>query len=148
MPYTSKKTLSGAICEVLGISDARQKATAARLTIAPIVLEARGFDVPPTMIDRLKLVGDEEAANALCIIMSNETTHVSVGKHWFECMCGTGRLNPVSTWRSLVKRYFHGDLKPPFDIAARNAAHFSAAFYGPIATRDDLLASPEKRPDG
>ena len=30
MPYTSKKTLSRAICEALGISDARQKATAAR----------------------------------------------------------------------------------------------------------------------
>ena len=30
MADTSKKTLSGAICEVLGISDARQKATATR----------------------------------------------------------------------------------------------------------------------
>ena len=28
MPDTSKKTLSGVICEVLSISDARQKATA------------------------------------------------------------------------------------------------------------------------
>ena len=58
----------------------------ARLAIAPLVLDARGFDVPPTMIDRLKLVGDEEAANALCITMSNEITHVSLGKRWFECM--------------------------------------------------------------
>ena len=46
-----------------------------------------------------------------------------------------------------MKRYFHGDLKPPFNIVARNAARFSAAFYGPLATRDDLVASPEKRPD-
>ena len=118
----------------------------ARLAIAPLVFEARGLNVPPTMIDRLKLVGDEEAANALCIIMSNEITHVSLGKRWFECMCGIDRRNPVSTWHSLVKRYFHGDLKPPFNIAAHNAAHFSAAFYGPLATRDDLVASPEKRP--
>ena len=119
----------------------------ARLAIAPLVFEARGLNVPPTMIDRLKLVGDEEAANALCIVMSNKMTHVSLGKRWFECMCGIDRLNPVSTWHSLVKRYFHGDLKPPFNIAARNAAHFSAAFYGPLATRDDLVASPKKRPD-
>ena len=34
MPDTSKKTLSGAICEVLGISDARQKATATRHLVA------------------------------------------------------------------------------------------------------------------
>ena len=52
-----------------------------------------------------------------------------------------------STWHSLVKRYFHGDLKPPFNIAARNAARFPAAFYGPLATRDDLVAPSEKRPD-
>ncbi len=49
---------------------------ARRLAIAPLVFEARGLNVPPTMIDRLKLLGDEEAANALCIIMSNEITHV------------------------------------------------------------------------
>ena len=34
MPDTSKKTLSGEICEVLGISDARQKATATRHLVA------------------------------------------------------------------------------------------------------------------
>ena len=116
----------------------------ARLAIAPLVVEARGFDVPSTIIDRLKLIGDEEAANALCIIMSNEITNVSVGKRWFEYICGIDRLNPISTCHSLVKRYFHGNLKPPFNIAARNAVHFSAAFYGQLATRDGLVASPEK----
>ena len=50
------------------------------LAIAPLVFEARGLNVPPTMIDWLKLVGDEEAANALCIVMGNEITHVSLGK--------------------------------------------------------------------
>jgi uncharacterized ferritin-like protein (DUF455 family) len=40
----------------------------------------------------------------------------------------------------------YGDLEPPFNIAARNAARFSAAFYGPLATRDDLVASHETRP--
>ena len=98
-------------------------------------------------IDRSKLVGDEETANALGIIMTDEITHVSVGKRWFDYVCGMDRLDPVSTWHSLVKRYFHGELKPPFNIAARNAARFSAAFYGPLATRDDLVASPEKRPN-
>ena len=48
---------------------------------------------------------------------------------------------------ALLNVIFKGDLKPPFNIAARNAAHFSAAFYGPLAARDDLVASPEKRPD-
>ena len=128
-------------------ADATKHDLLARLAIAPLMLEAHGLNVAPTMIDRLKLVGDEEAANALCIIMSNEVANVSVGKCWFECMCGIDRRNPVSTWHSPVNRNFHGDLKPPFNIAARNAANFSAAFYGPLATRDDLVASPKKKPD-
>ena len=119
----------------------------ARLAIAQLVLETRGLDVTPTMIDRLKLVGDKETANTLGIIMSDEIRHVSVGNRWFVYMCGTDRRDPVSTWHSLVKRYFHGDLKPPFNIAARNTARFSAAFYGPLATREDLVASPKKRPN-
>ena len=86
-------------------------------------------------------------SKVLGIIMSNEITHVSFGKRWFDYMCGTDRRDPVSTWRSLVKRYFHGDLKPPFNIAARNAARFPAAFYGPLATRDDSLAPSDERPD-
>jgi hypothetical protein len=36
---------------------------------------------------------------------------------------------------------------PRFNIAVRNDARFSAAFYGPLAARDDLVASPEKRSD-
>ena len=37
----------------------------ARLAIAPLVLEARGLDVTPAMIDRLRAVGDDESADAL-----------------------------------------------------------------------------------
>ena len=48
-------------------------------------------------IDRLKLVGDEEAANALDIIMTDEIIHVSVGKRWFDYACGMDRFDPVST---------------------------------------------------
>ena len=79
--------------------------------------------------------------------MTDEITHVSVGKRWFNYMYGIDRLDPVNTWHSLVKGYFHGDLKPPSNIAASNAARFTAAFFGPLATKDDLVASPEKKRD-
>jgi len=128
-------------------ADATKHDLLARLAIAPLVLEARGLDVTPTMVARLQAVGDAETAAALNIIMTDEITHVLVGKRWFDYVCGLDRLDPVSTWHNLVKRYFHGDLKPPFNIAARNAARFSAAFYGPLAVRDDLVASPSRRQD-
>mgnify|MGYP001482617265 CR=1 FL=1 len=40
-------------------ADATKHDLLARLAIAPLVLEARGLDVTPTIIDRLKSVGDE-----------------------------------------------------------------------------------------
>ena len=87
-------------------ADATKHDLLARLAIAPLVREARGLDVTPTMTDRLKSVGDEKTANALSIIMTNEITHVSVGKRWFDYICGMGHPDPVSTWHSLVKHYF------------------------------------------
>ncbi|MGB2016592.1 MAG: ferritin-like domain-containing protein [Candidatus Puniceispirillum sp.] len=113
-----------------------------RLAIAPLVLEARGLDVTPTMINKLNDVGDHESATALGIIMHDEVGHVLIGKRWFDYVCGMHRRDPVSSWHMLVKRYFKGPLKPPFNIEAREAAHFSAAFYGPLSYRDDLVSTP------
>ena len=113
-----------------------------RLAIAPLVLEARGLDVTPTMINKLNDIGDYESATALGIIMHDEVGHVLIGKRWFDYVCGMHRRDPVSSWHMLVKRYFKGQLKPPFNIEAREAAHFSAAFYGPLSYRDDLVSTP------
>ena len=121
-------------------ADATKDDLLARLAIAPLVLEARGLDVTPAMIEKLTNVGDPDSAAALGIIMTDEVGHVAVGKRWFDYVCGLGRLDPVSSWHRLVTTYFHGDLKPPFNIAARRAAKFSAAFYGPLAERNDLVA--------
>ena len=112
-----------------------------RLAIAPLVLEARGLDVTPTMIGRLQAVEDADSAAAFQIIMTDEIGHVAIGKKWFDYVCGMERLDPVSTWHRLVGTYFRGPLKPPFNIAARAAANFSAAFYAPMAERSDLYQS-------
>ena len=114
----------------------------ARLAIAPLVLEARGLDVTPAMIDRLRDIGDTASADAFAIIMHDEVGHVGVGKSWFDYACGLQRLDPVSTWHRLVGTYFRGPLKPPFNIAAREAAGFAAAFYQPMSERNDLFAPP------
>ena len=104
-----------------------------RLAIAPLVLEARGLDVTPFLLEKFRAAEDEDSAEILEIIMYDEVGHVATGKRWFDYQCGMERLDPISTWQGLVKRYFHGQLKPPFNISARKAARFSAAFYQPIA---------------
>ena len=52
---------------------------AGRLAIAPLVLEARGLDVTPQLIDKVKSVGDEASAEILQIIMEDKVGHVATG---------------------------------------------------------------------
>ena len=104
-----------------------------RLAIAPLVLEARGLDITPQLIERLEAVGDSRTAGCFKIIYEDEIGHVAIGKRWFDYVCGLERRDPVSSWQNLVRRYFRGQLKPPFNLEARKAARFSAAFYGPLA---------------
>jgi uncharacterized ferritin-like protein (DUF455 family) len=101
----------------------------ARLAIVPLVLEARGLDVTPEMIEKLRRQDDAESVAALETIYREEVEHVAAGARWFRFECTRRRLDPVETYRELVRRYHRGGLKPPFNRAARDKAGFSAAFY-------------------
>ena len=101
----------------------------ARLAIVPLVLEARGLDVTPGMIERLARYGDTASADALQTIYDEEIGHVACGRRWFEWECSRRGREPVSAYRDLVRRHFRGTLKPPFNRRARDAAGFAAAFY-------------------
>ncbi|MEQ8697734.1 MAG: ferritin-like domain-containing protein [Bauldia litoralis] len=101
----------------------------ARLAIVPLVLEARGLDVTPAMIERLTSFGDTESAAILEVIYRDEIGHVAVGKKWFDAVCERRGLEPGETWRGLVRRHFRGALKPPFNDAARRAAGLTPDDY-------------------
>lgn len=105
---------------------------AARLAVVPLVLEARGLDVTPAMIDRFDRMGDAESARALRVIYQDEITHVAAGRHWLEHLCARDNADPVKTYQNLVTRYFRGQIKPPFNEKARNSAGFGAEFYLPL----------------
>ncbi len=109
----------------------------ARLAIVPLVLEARGLDVTPAMIDKLRAAEDEESAGVLEIIYRDEIGHVAIGSRWFGWLCQERGLDPVETWQGLVKTYFKGGLKPPFNEAGRTLAGFPAAYYAPLAPAPD-----------
>lgn len=111
----------------------------ARLAIVPLVLEARGLDVTPPMVAKMREVGDDASADILQMIHDDEIGHVAVGKRWFDHLCAERGLEPVSTWQALVRANFKGGVKPPFNIPSREAAGFSAAFYGPLG--EEYLAS-------
>jgi uncharacterized ferritin-like protein (DUF455 family) len=108
----------------------------ARLAVVPLVLEARGLDVTPGMIERLERLGDGASAAVLRVIYADEIGHVAAGRRWFLWLCRRRGLFPEATWHELVRRYFKGALKPPFNHAARAAAGFTPAFYEPLAAAE------------
>ncbi|MEM7226090.1 MAG: ferritin-like domain-containing protein [Pseudomonadota bacterium] len=106
----------------------------ARLAVVPLVLEARGLDVTPAMIAKLKAAGDEESAGILEVIYRDEIGHVAIGKRWFDQVARDRGLEPKATWQNLVRQHFKGRLKPPFNQDGRLKADFPADYYGPLAT--------------
>jgi uncharacterized ferritin-like protein (DUF455 family) len=107
---------------------------AARLAVVPLVLEARGLDVTPMMIAKLRTVDDEETAAILEIIYGDEIGHVEIGHRWFEFECARLGVEAVTHWRHLVERHFRGALKPPFNIEARDAAGLPQDWYLTVST--------------
>ena len=105
---------------------------AARCAVVPLVLEARGLDVTPAMIGKLRRVGDDESADVLEVIYRDEIGHVAVGKRWFDFACALEGREPASTWQALVRRCFKGDVKAPINDSARDAAGFPARYYGAL----------------
>ena len=115
-----------------GLWDAAEQTSGdilARLAIAPLLLEARGLDVTPGMIDKLESVGDTDSVAVLKVIYQDEVGHVAAGVRWFEWVAGQRGLEPKTTYRDLVRRHFTSRIKPPFNTAARDAAGFSADWY-------------------
>ena len=106
----------------------------ARLAVVPLVLEARGLDVTPAMIARLDRVGDGQSAAVLRRIYADEIGHVAIGMRWFAFICARRALPPAETYQSLVRRYFKGTLKPPFNEGGRSAAGLPSAFYAPLSS--------------
>lgn len=101
----------------------------ARLAIVPLVLEARGLDVTPGMIERLHRAGDASSAAILEIIYREEVGHVAAGMRWFRHVCAERDLEPEATWKTIVASRFRGRIKPPFNQDARSRAGLPEAYY-------------------
>jgi uncharacterized ferritin-like protein (DUF455 family) len=97
----------------------------ARMALVPRVLEARGLDVTPGMIVKLRALGDEATAVILETILREEVAHVAAGSRWFRWFCERAGVEPEPRFRELLAEYAGGALHGPFNVAARNAAGFS-----------------------
>ncbi|MFV1997675.1 MAG: ferritin-like domain-containing protein [Acidiferrobacterales bacterium] len=96
-----------------------------RMALVPRVLEARGLDVTPGMMQRLQDIGDFKSADVLKIILRDEVGHVEIGSRWFRYLCEQRGLQSDKTYKELLQEYMAGKLRPPFNDEARRAAGFS-----------------------
>src|SRR5690606_10959596 len=96
----------------------------ARMALVPRVLEARGLDVTPGMITRLR-GQDDAAADILEVILREEVAHVAAGSRWFRWCCARAGIEPEPRFRARLPEDAGAVLLGPFNIDAGSAAGFS-----------------------
>ncbi|RYC12295.1 ferritin-like domain-containing protein [Ciceribacter ferrooxidans] len=101
----------------------------ARLAVVPLILEARGLDVTPSLQEKMRETGDVESAEVLKVIYEDEKGHVAIGAKWFRFLCARERKDPARTFQDLVRTNFRGALKAPFNDLARAEAGLTPSFY-------------------
>lgn len=108
-----------------------------RLAVVPMVLEARGLDVTPSMIKIFTQAGETQAVEALNVIYAEEVAHVAYGSKWFHFLCGRENIDPKTAFHALVRHYFHSRLRPPFNEEKRAEAGIPPDFYWPLTDVPD-----------
>ena len=96
-----------------------------RMALVPRVLEARGLDVTPTMIEKLQSSGDTQLISILQKIFDEEIGHVKIGSYWYKALCDDRNLEPQKTFFELIEKYMKGAKFGPFETQARLDAGFS-----------------------
>lgn len=96
-----------------------------RMALVPRVLEARGLDVTPAMIEKLRVAGDIESVAALEVILREEVGHVEIGSRWFNYCCQQRQLPPQETFIALLRKHPSGAIRGPYNYDARKAGGFT-----------------------
>eukprot|EP00742_Colponemidia_sp_Colp-10_P011232 GILJ01012452.1.p1 GENE.GILJ01012452.1~~GILJ01012452.1.p1 ORF type:complete len:279 (+),score=30.38 GILJ01012452.1:34-870(+) len=120
----------------------------ARLAVEHMVLEARGLDVAPLSLARLRSAGDTVSADLYQKIYEDEINHVATGVKWFTYLCEHAEppKDPIATFHQLVRQYFRGNLKAPFNTEARTRAGMTEEWYLPLTSRDPPVATNQQEP--
>ena len=108
-----------------------------RMALVPRVLEARGLDVTPGMIARLRSNGDDASADILEVILHEEVAHVAAGSRWFHWHCEREGLVPLREFIRLVREAVRGGVRGPFNRPARLAAGFGEPELAALESLED-----------
>ena len=112
----------------------------------------------PTTISRFRNGGDNDTADLLeRVVYPEEITHCAAGVKWFKYLCLRCRKpaleedqeidkaqnetsiqenEVIHKFHAIVRIYFRGPLKPPFNEEARIAAGFGPDWYEPLSVKE------------
>ncbi|WJW74506.1 ferritin-like domain-containing protein [Thiohalobacter sp. IOR34] len=116
-----------------------------RMALVPRVLEARGLDVTPGIMQRLRRAGDEASVAVLEVILREEIGHVEIGSRWFHYCCRERGLPPAATFRRLLEAHMAGRIRGPFHYEARSRAGFTAEELALLDALDTAAHPGEER---
>ena len=97
-----------------------------RMALVPRLLEARGLDVAPAMIERLERAGDTDSAAIVRRILRDEVAHVAAGSRWFRHLCEQRGIDPDREFLRLLSVHGLDRNRGPLNLEARFRAGFSA----------------------
>jgi len=76
-----------------------------RLAVVPRIMEVRGLDVTPNLINRLREINDEKTINILGLILEEEIGHVNYGTKWYRYLCEQLNQDSEEKFRQIVKGF-------------------------------------------
>ncbi len=98
-----------------------------RLAVVPRMMEARGLDVTPNLIERFRQIKDDKTVSILELILEEEIGHVLVGTKWYRYMCAQLDMEPEDKFKQIINDFFPSAKTKKINSKARLKAGFSQA---------------------
>lgn len=96
-----------------------------RLAVVPRIMEARGLDVTPNLIERFRHIKDDKTVSILGLILKEEIGHVLIGTKWYRYMCEKFNQNPEEKFRQSIDEFLPSARTKKINHKARLLAGFS-----------------------
>ncbi len=96
-----------------------------RLAVVPRIMEARGLDVTPNLIERFRQIKDDNTVNILELILEEEIGHVNFGTKWYRYLCEKMNYNPEEKFKEIVDEFLPSSKTKKINHEARLLAGFS-----------------------
>lgn len=96
-----------------------------RLAVVPRIMEARGLDVTPGLIERFRQIKDDKMVLILELILEEEIGHVLVGTKWYRYLCEKMNQSPEEKFREIVNDFLPSAKTKKINENARLKAGFS-----------------------